>query len=202
LIKMTYKNIFNHCIWRISKMLELTITRDNPREFIKFAKEHFNGREIIGAEIGVQYGMNALYMLKELNLKRLYLIDPYERYLDYADGEKRFQDYKNIKGIAIKRLNRYKNKTKFVYLTSKQAFPQMNNLSHGFDFVYLDANHSYEFVKYEIENYWTLINNGGILGGHDFEYYEVAKAVIEFAEKNKLKVITKSKNGEWIIVKE
>src|SRR3989344_1076215 len=178
---MTYKNIFNHCIWRISKMLELTITRDNPREFIKFAKEHFNGREIIGAEIGVQYGMNALYMLKELNLKRLYLIDPYERYLDYADGEKRFQEYKNIKGIAIKRLNRYKNKTKFVYL---------------------DANHSYEFVKYEIENYWTLINQGGILGGHDFEYYEVAKAVIEFAEKNKLKVITKSKNGEWIIVKE
>ena len=197
---MTYKNIFNHCIWRISKMLELSITRDNPREFIKFAKEHFKGRKIIGAEIGVQYGMNALYMLKELNLKRLYLIDPYERYLDYAEGKKILHDFTTSKHIAFKRLSKFN--VEFVYLTSEQAFPQMKNLSHGFDFVYLDANHSYEFVKYEIEHYWTLINKCGILGGHDFEYYEVAKAVIEFAEKNKLKVITKSKNGEWIIVKE
>ena len=198
---MTYKNIFNHCIWRISKMLELSITRDNPREFIKFAKEYFKGRKIIGAEIGVQYGMNAKYMLKELNLETLYLIDPYGKYLDYAEGKKIIQDFTDSKEIAFKRLKKYKKKTEFVYLTSEQAFPKMKSLSYRFDFVYLDANHSYEFVKYEIENYWTLINKDGILGGHDFGYYEVAKAVIEFAEKNKLKVITKSKNGEWIILK-
>ena len=198
---MTYKNIFNHCIWRISKMLELSITRDNPREFIKFAKEYFKGKRIIGVEIGVQYGMNAKYMLKELNLETLYLIDHYGKYLDYAEGRKIIHNFTDSKEIAFKRLKKYKKKTKFVYLNSEQAFPQMKSLSYGFDFVYLDANHSYEFVKYEIENYWTLINKGGILGGHDFEYYEVAKAVIEFAEKNKLKVITKSKNGEWIILK-
>ena len=113
---MTYKNVFNHCIWRISKMLELSITRDNPREFIKFAKEYFKGKRIIGVEIGVQYGMNAKYMLKELNLETLYLIDHYGKYLDYAEGRKIIHNFTDSKEIAFKRLKKYKKKTKFVYL--------------------------------------------------------------------------------------
>jgi len=41
---------------------------------------------LIGAEIGVCGGEHALSLLKNLNHEKLYLIDPYEMYDDYAEG--------------------------------------------------------------------------------------------------------------------
>ena len=55
------------------------------------------------------------------------------------------------------------------------------------DVIWLDGDHTYENVKKELDQFWPLINPGGILCGHDYAdfdpYKGVFNAVNEFAEK-------------------
>lgn len=50
------------------------------------------------------------------------------------------------------------------------------------DFVFLDADHSYEAVKADIAAWWPKVKKGGIMGGHDYNTrgdHSVGKAVRE-----------------------
>jgi len=174
----------------ILEYFNLRIHKDFPRNFIKTAKKHFKNKEIICAEIGVRKGINARSILKELNVKKIYLIDPYEfTSFDY------FMDYKEVKKIAHKF---FKNdvRAEFIKDTSDNA---VKFIREKLDFVYIDGNHEYEFVKRDIGNYWKLIKEGGILAGHDFERKDVALAVFEFINKNNLNF--DAKGMDWWIVK-
>lgn len=202
---MTYKNIFKHIIWWTLSRFHLHIRKDYPRESHYFLKDYFGDKLIKGAEIGVQYGENSKWFFKMLNIKKMYLVDPYLEYEDSHDG--RTYVVKNpmnkIKEIASNCLYSWEHekKLRWIYETSDEAFKRQY-IPEDLDFIYIDANHNYEFVKRDIENSWKQLKKGGLLIGHDFTFYSVAKAVIEFAEKNKLKVITKARDWEWIIVKE
>jgi predicted O-methyltransferase YrrM len=66
-------------------------------------------------------------------------------------------------------------------------------LDRTVDAIYLDANHSYEAVKQDLEAWYPKLKSGGIFSGHD--YYEgndvghgVKKAVDEFCAKHGLTV--------------
>lgn len=46
--------------------------------------------------------------------------------------------------------------------------------------VFLDANHSYNAVRQDIQHWWPHIRKGGVMCGHDFESHpEVKRAVLE-----------------------
>ena len=47
------------------------------------------------------------------------------------------------------------------------------------DFVFIDACHSYECVKEDIDHWLPKVKQNGIIGGHDIACPEVQKAVIE-----------------------
>lgn len=64
-------------------------------------------------------------------------------------------------------------------------------------FVYIDALHDYENVKKDIEAWYPKVKFGGTLAGHDWNFIDVAKAVVEFAEEKKLKVYN---NTSWEIL--
>ena len=52
------------------------------------------------------------------------------------------------------------------------------------DFVWVDGNHRYEWVKSDLELYWPKVKPDGVLCGHDYVNAgtcEVARAVDEFA---------------------
>ncbi len=61
-----------------------------------------------------------------------------------------------------------------------------------FDFVYIDADHSYEAVKADIEAWWPKVRMGGVLAGHDYTkphqvnqaHFGVIQAVDEFIAEN------------------
>ncbi|MAH49805.1 hypothetical protein CMI37_28530 [Candidatus Pacearchaeota archaeon] len=66
-----------------------------------------------------------------------------------------------------------------------------------FNWVYIDGNHSYEFVLKDLNHYYPLIMKGGFLCGDDYGWTDrhckkgPKKAVDEFAEKMSLKKVIK-----------
>lgn len=138
---------------------------------------------IIAAEIGVFTGDNALSMLQEIpQLKRLYLVDPYEVYEGYTDTSL----FGSLRGDAEKRaysrLMRYEDK--IVWIKAKFG---PNLIHEPLDLIYIDGNHDYEYVMWDLSNAWELCRDGGVIGGHDYydDRYGVKRAVDEFCfEKN------------------
>lgn len=62
------------------------------------------------------------------------------------------------------------------------------------EFVFIDASHDYQSVKEDIEAWYPKVKLGGILSGHDYEYFEgVKKAVDERFGKD-----MKAKWGSWV----
>jgi len=166
-----------------------------PRPMIHYLRRRFGGKPLVGVEIGVGYGRNAKSILKTLNMKMLYLIDPYIPYI--VDGKGVVTRW--IKGLEVvrKELEPLPNVT-FIHATSEEAVDYIPN---QLDFVYIDGNHSYEYVKKDIELYYPKVKSGGVIGGHDFrfKFKGVIKAVVEFSQKNNLEF--DGKYPDWWIIK-
>lgn len=174
-----------------------------PRPFERLGVK---GKDLIGAEIGVYKGEHAESLLENLSIKKLYLIDPYKLYDEYDEGKKHYgidQDPLDlVEREAQKRLEKYSDKIIWVKKMSTDALIDIPN---NLDFVYIDGNHQYEFVKKDIETYYPKIKLGGILGGHDmyngfcFEHNGVVQAVAEFVVKNNLQLYVEL--PDWWVVK-
>ena len=163
------------------------------REAVKFAKKYFRGEKIIAAEIGVFFGYNARDINRDLNLVKFYLIDPYEKYEDYKnDGAYNLLEKAKKKAHKI---NNFKNNI-WVEEFSEKAIKKINE---EIDFIYIDGNHEYEYIKKDLELYWNKIRKGGIMAGHDIQYLGVSKAVLEFAKKKNLEVNFGERRDWWII---
>lgn len=74
-----------------------------------------------------------------------------------------------------------------------------------YDIIYIDADHSYNAVKKDIELSFQKIKNGGFIMGHDYELnknkcfhnwnFGTKRAVDEFCEKYNQKIIAKGNDG-------
>lgn len=127
-------------------------------------------------------------------MKKLYLIDPYSPY--YESGK--LVNISDVFPKTKKRLKKFEEKIEFIRKKSSEA---IDDVSDNLDFVYIDGNHAYEFVKKDIEYYYPKVREGGIIGGHDFcvQNIGVCKAVLEFVRKNDLKLY--GKNTDWWVLK-
>jgi len=66
------------------------------------------------------------------------------------------------------------------------------------DFIFIDADHSYESVKKDIKAWWPKIKKGGVMSGHDyFSFSGVRQAVDETFPNVKI-----SSDRIWYIEKE
>jgi SAM-dependent methyltransferase len=150
------------------------------------------------AEIGVQKGNFSEYLLKSKTLTDLYLIDcwtPQENYLDMANIHAYHQDfyYQYV-------INRYMNddRVKIIKEFSIEACCKFE--PNFFDFIYLDADHSYDVVKKDIENWYKKLKIGGILAGHD--YLDGILPQGNFGVKTAVDEFTKKHNHELFITDE
>jgi len=160
--------------------------------FIKRTKKNCS----IGVEIGVAEGHNSKNILLMLPVRKLYLVDSY--FMSYKE-ENRIVEYpENTYVKAKKRLSKFDDRIIWVFKKSEDAIDEIPN---NLDFVYIDGNHSYDFVKKDIENYYPKVRKGGIIGGHDFSgnHIDVSKAVIDFATEKQLKIC--GRDDDWWIEK-
>lgn len=170
----------------------------NPkyRPMACFLKEYYGSAPLVGAEIGVWEGNHAEQLLRLLCLKQLYLVDNYapfnEGSVSYSEREMH-----RIRKTVMQRLSKY----------PQAAFCVTNSLDcdciklESLDFAYIDATHTYEAVKADLQFWYLKVKSKGVLGGHDFtnHFQGLVRAVIEFATATNSKLHFKP--PDWWIVK-
>lgn len=137
----------------------------------------------VGLEVGTAYGNSAEYVLKHTGIEELYCIDPYIFYTQMP-GFTCQEEYDILFCYALDKLHQYSNFRAILRDNSKKCYELLTEIEYKFDFIFLDGDHSYETIKWEIEHYYKLIKNGGILCGHDYNIFEgVTNAVDEMAKE-------------------
>jgi predicted dehydrogenase len=149
----------------------------------------------VGMEVGVHLGDFSQRLLDEVRPKELHLVDPWEHqttpaytkawYGGHAKGgaeemARRFASVKNRFAAAIDA------GTVKVHRGSSQAV--LAQFPDGYlDWIYIDGNHLYEYVKLDLEMASRKVRPGGYIAGDDYGnagwwHDGVTKAVDEFAE--------------------
>ena len=165
-----------------------------PRPFERLSNLRDRGG-LIGVEIGVAGGEHALSLLETLEIKKLYLVDPYDLYDEYEEGRSHYGidqlSLSQTEIICRNNLKKFENRLVWIKKLSSEA---VSDISEKVDFVYIDGNHQEEFVVKDIENYIRLLNNSGVIGGHDYyngfqrEHDSVVRAVTNFMKHSKFQL--------------
>jgi len=135
------------------------------RPSLDFAREFLKERSVVGVEVGVDVGENAADILTNFsNLNKLYLVDVVDNIHD-----------------------RFKNEKIIIFFIHKPSVEAAKEFSDSyFDFIYIDADHSYQAVKDDLNAWYPKLKVEGIICGHDFSIEDVeqklcvAWAVTEF----------------------
>lgn len=170
----------------------------------------------IGVEIGVLRGDYSKMILEEWKHGTLYLVDTWRHISEYIDMNGRDDQYHYDCMIeTAKNINNYQNRAHMIRMGSAESAKLFPN--EYFDFIYIDADHSYEAVKQDLEVWWPKIKKGGIFSGDDFipedgdiwlvnnsdgssQYagkFGVRKAVTEFSNEYGLKIYSTTDEPYW-----
>ena len=174
------------------------VRRYPERQAIIEAKKHFGRRELVACEIGTFAGKHALEMCRHLNLRKLYLIDPYTKYGYIDDAEHRKIQDARRKAHAL--LQGYEDRIVWLEKYSDEA---VGDIAEELDFVYIDGNHYSPYVDNDIRNYYPLVKDGGIISGHDYSWLgfpDVVKAVHDFMKRENKEMIF-GREQDWVVFK-
>lgn len=138
------------------------------------------------AEIGVHKGKNFASILK-CNPEKAFGIDAWgvnKESVAADDLEWRLRMYKT----CLAKFGDMSNVTLIRALSVDGAKLFEDN---SFDFVYIDAWHSYDCVKEDIEAWYPKVRVGGLIGGHDYKKLRnhgmgLIQAVHEFRDENNI----------------
>lgn len=165
-------------------------------------------------EIGVYKGEFSQQLLEHLKPKKLYLVDPFDNIPDEISGLDFYPSeiltnhrtiYSNMENYT-EVSSRMKNQidTGQVIVVKETSYNATQRFEdESFDFIYIDAVHLYESVKWDLENYYPKVNKGGIIGGHDYSenFPGVIQAVDEFCEKMGLEIYCLSDYSDFFLSK-
>jgi len=157
-----------------------------------------------GAEIGISEGVNAYNLLNGLpDLKTFYLVDRWLFYNECPRTKAKNLSYDEIRKRFFNRLDLFQDRIILLWMDSLKAAQQVKD--NSLDFIYIDANHYYQFVLANIVAWTPKVKDGGIISGHDYGYGEkergfgVKKAVNDcFGVKN---VNVDNNTTTWWLVK-
>jgi len=140
------------------------INRLHRRKFLYAPLKKYGMRRL--CEVGVRSGANLRHLLNA-DPEVMAAVDIWK-----ADEN----PDRNDSGVSQERLDRYYKeicswKTKFPCLQVLRMYSveAAQQFTDGyFDFVYIDADHSYDGISEDVAAWWPKIRLGGILSGHDY----------------------------------
>ncbi len=147
-----------------------------------------HGENLVGLELGVSKADSFMTILENCsNIKTLYGVDSYRPHHDIFEG----RDISDFESDMIKAESLYKqkhsshkDKIKFFECTSQEAV--LNFEDESLDFIFIDADHSYDSVFQDLSIWYPKIKKGGLLTGHDYEMMTVQQAVNDFRSLNNI----------------
>jgi predicted O-methyltransferase YrrM len=131
------------------------------------------------AEVGVLYGDTSFHLLNEIPHLNLYPIDPY---LPYDEPDRTLLHMTKFESDAKRKLSIFGSRSILMKQTSVDAAPAITDAS--LDFVFIDAQHTYEAMKEDIATWVPKVRQGGLITGHDYRWDGVNRAVNEFAAES------------------
>ena len=169
-------------LWLVIKLPE----QNSRVNFLKMIHSiNIKQKKLIGVEIGVNEGNYSEKIYNFFSDKYDFeytLIDPWEINEDFKGYEKEFLDsaYKKV-------LKKFGNK-KNVNIMREPSNTACNKFEdESLDFVYVDGNHDYKFVKEDLDIWFKKLKTNGVLFGNDYARpFGVHKAISEFSFENKL----------------
>jgi len=119
-----------------------------------------------GAEIGVWTGAFAAALCRANSALHLLCVDPWQPYTDYRDTKEK-RKWPGIYEQAQATLAPYH--CDLIRQFSMEAVKDVP--LDSLDFVYIDGNHSFEFVVQDLAFWSRRVRSGGIISGHDYQHY-------------------------------
>ena len=164
----------------------------------KFAEEKF----FMGAEIGVADGRFSEYMCKHIPNLKLLCVDPWAPY----KGNNRYLGYSRRDHRPNEELARERMATYGAMMFKGFSMDALKEVGDDvLDFVYIDANHDFDYVMEDIVGWGRKVKKGGIISGHDyyaFNHSGVKEAVDAYAYFHKFEVFTTDENEpSWFFYK-
>ena len=175
---------------RGEEALDLIITRNKI----------LNNRKLKIAEIGVFRGDFSAVMLEKFKFfeVELTLIDPYIANSEFIDYSQDLLD--KAYNFCCNRFKKFSN-VKIIKDSSENSVKNFED--NYFDFIYLDGNHNYSYVKQDLEMWYPKLKNKGIICGDDWSRpYGVMKAATEFAYKNNLYISLTNNYENFFFIKD
>lgn len=121
--------------------------------------------DLIMAEIGCYAGESSKLFLSSNKINTLYAIDIWRDSLGIYSEIDKTHSFEMVEKVFDENMASIPNKKVIkLKMDLKSALPHLPAL----DFVYIDANHDYDFVKSDILNSLKVLKSNGIIGGHDY----------------------------------
>lgn len=132
----------------------------------------YNGYKL-GAEVGVANGANISRILQNCPQLTMYAVDRWEKVVHDPEKDGEYGPGCEL-WDPIKGWNRFKraiapHKDRVIILRG-DSVEMANEIEDGtLDFVFIDANHTYNGVKRDIIAWIPKLRSGGVVCGHDYD---------------------------------
>ncbi|MEM4217984.1 MAG: class I SAM-dependent methyltransferase [Candidatus Methanomethylicaceae archaeon] len=163
----------------------------------------------VWAELGVEAGNFSAEMLRRKDVRELWLIDCWNPYPNADLRDPTVWSFEKGEELLRSVIARFCGDHRVRILRSLIEDAALSFPREYFDFVYIDAAHSYEAVKKHLDLYYPLVRRGGMIAGHDYwkaeslPWIEVRPAVDDWCRENGLKIsiISDEPCGSFAIIK-
>ena len=166
-----------------------------------FAWLEATGRQGKWVEVGVAAGGHSRMMLEMAKFDQIYMVDVWDAEHEYNAGES-VGWYESCCNLA----GEYSDRCTIIRDLSAVASLQFADAS--LDFVFIDADHSYDGIFVDLRMWYPKVRSGGVMAGHDYvdwAGYGVIKAVDDFVAEHGLQMtllpVEPHDNPVWAFVK-
>ena len=165
-----------------------TLRMGDSGQVASIIHEWFNGKrgELTGVEVGVHRGETSAVLLRSFPRLHLFMVDPWDTYPSnhpyYRSGDgcsrlTQAEQMANLRAAKVGTDFALERRT-IIPKTSLEAAKQFSGLADRlegkfdgrFDFVFIDGDHTFDAVRADIAAWWPLVNDGGLLCGHDIDH--------------------------------